>query len=92
MKKLLLILILAALVAVSIKVLPGFIATHQVPVVQYQSNEVNLLPVNPNPIKNMFGVNCYEWNFESNPFDPNDPSHVYAPKMEVIKNFTAIRH
>lgn len=44
------------------------------------------------PLKNMFGVNAYEWNFLQDPNNPNDVSKIYEPKMAAIKNFTAVRH
>ena len=90
MKKALTLVIIVALVAISVKVLPRFISRQVQD--RSQSAERNLMRVRPNAIKNMFGVNCYEWNFLSNPFNPNDPMHIYQPKMDVIKNFTAIRH
>lgn len=91
MKKFLPIMIFVALVAISVKVLPGYIQSRKANLAS-PSNETKPLQVSPNAIKNMFGVNCYEWNFLSNPFNPNDPMHIYEPKMDVIKNFTAIRH
>jgi len=44
------------------------------------------------PLKNMFGVNGYEWNFLQNPGNPNDGSKIYAPKMARIIAFTQFRH
>ncbi len=48
--------------------------------------------VTPNPLKNMFGINAYEWNFLQNPNNLNDPSHIYPPKMALIKCFSQVRH
>jgi len=43
-------------------------------------------------IKNMFGINGFEWDFLQNPNDVNDVSQVYQPKLAVIRNFTQFRH
>jgi hypothetical protein len=45
----------------------------------------------PVPLKNMFGVNSYEWNFEENPAAMNERT-LYEPNMALIKSFSAIRH
>ncbi|GGH07912.1 hypothetical protein [Mucilaginibacter phyllosphaerae] len=44
------------------------------------------------PLKNMFGINAYEWNFLENPAAKNDRSHIYETNMALIKNFSAVRH
>ncbi|TSD66875.1 hypothetical protein FFF34_005600 [Inquilinus sp. KBS0705] len=44
------------------------------------------------PLKNMFGVNSYEWNFLENPAAPNDRNHIYEANMTLIKSFSAVRH
>ncbi|QXV64561.1 hypothetical protein INP83_15890 [Mucilaginibacter sp. 21P] len=44
------------------------------------------------PLKNMFGINAYEWNFEENPKAPNDRNHIYEENMAIIKSFSAVRH
>ncbi|QQL48677.1 hypothetical protein [Mucilaginibacter ginkgonis] len=44
------------------------------------------------PLKNMFGVNGYEWNIEQNPNDVNDNTRVYEPKWALIKGFGSFRH
>jgi hypothetical protein len=49
-------------------------------------------PVAPNALKNMFGVNCYEWNILQNPNNLNDVSKPYEPKMALISGFSSIRH
>jgi len=46
----------------------------------------------PVPLKNMFGINAYEWNFEENPGSPNDRKHIYEDNMALIKTFSAVRH
>ena len=44
------------------------------------------------PLKNMFGINGYEWNFLENPGSPNDRKHIYEDNMALIKTFSAVRH
>jgi hypothetical protein len=44
------------------------------------------------PLKNMFGINSYEWNFLENPGSPNDRKHIYEDNMALIKAFSAVRH
>ncbi|MFD2934212.1 carbohydrate-binding protein [Spirosoma flavum] len=39
-------------------------------------------------LRDMFGVNAFEWNFE----DGNSPWQISEPKMNMIKSFTGIRH
>jgi hypothetical protein len=46
----------------------------------------------PTPLKNMFGINGYEWNFLENPASPNDRKHIYEENMTLIKTFSAVRH
>jgi len=43
-------------------------------------------------LKNMFGINAYEWNFLQDPANPNLKSHIYEANMAVIKSFSAVRH
>jgi hypothetical protein len=47
---------------------------------------------NPVLLNDMFGINGFEWDFLSNPDNPNDPTHIYEPRMELIKTFTGFRH
>jgi hypothetical protein len=47
---------------------------------------------NPTPLKNMFGINSYEWNFLENPGSPNDRKHIYEDNMALIKSFSSMRH
>lgn len=44
------------------------------------------------PLKNMFGINAYEWNFLEDPAQPNHRTTIYEANMAVIKSFSAIRH
>ncbi|QEC80029.1 hypothetical protein [Mucilaginibacter ginsenosidivorax] len=46
---------------------------------------------NPTPLKNMFGINSYEWNFLQDPANPNVKT-IYEANMSVIKSFSAVRH
>ena len=46
----------------------------------------------PIAIKDMFGINGYEWNFLQDPNNVNDVSKVYAPKVALIKGFGSFRH
>ena len=46
----------------------------------------------PTPLRNMFGINSYEWNFLENPANPNDRKHIYEDNMALIKSFSAVRH
>jgi hypothetical protein len=43
------------------------------------------------PLKNMFGVDSYAWDFLQNPANLNDVSQIYEPKMALINNFSAVR-
>ncbi len=49
-------------------------------------------PGSPVPLKNMFGINSYEWNFLENPANPNDRKHIYEDNYALIKTFSAVRH
>jgi hypothetical protein len=49
-------------------------------------------PGSPVPLKNMFGINAYEWNFLENPASPNDRKHIYEDNYALIKTFSAVRH
>jgi hypothetical protein len=44
------------------------------------------------PLKNMFGINGYEWNFLQDPANPNLKSHIYEANMAIIKSFSSVRH
>jgi hypothetical protein len=40
------------------------------------------------PLKNFFGVNAFEWDFE----DPTNPMVIDSVRMNAVKHFTGIRH
>lgn len=44
------------------------------------------------PLKNMFGINAYEWNFLQDPADPELKGAIYETNMNLIKSFSAVRH
>lgn len=52
----------------------------------------NAVDSNQTPLKNMFGINGYEWNFLENPAARNDRNHIYEANMALIKSFSAVRH
>lgn len=52
----------------------------------------SVILANPTPLKNMFGVNSYEWNFLQDPANVNLKSTIYEANMSVIKSFSAVRH
>jgi hypothetical protein len=54
--------------------------------------ETNAIDSNQTPLKNMFGVNGYEWNFLENPAVPNNRNHIYEANMALIKSFSSVRH
>jgi len=59
----------------------------------YGSHSGGTKPVTPVPTKNiklrdLFGVNAYEWNFE----DGNTPWQINEDRMNVAKSFSGIRH
>ena len=43
-------------------------------------------------LRNMFGVNGYEWNVLQDPNNVNDASKVYEPKWAIIKGLGSFRH
>lgn len=43
-------------------------------------------------MKDLFGINAFEWDFLQDPHNPNDGSKIYEPKMELMKSFSAVRH
>lgn len=47
---------------------------------------------NQTPLKNMFGINSYEWNFLENPASPSIRNVIYEDNMKLIKSFSAVRH
>ncbi|MBD1392239.1 hypothetical protein [Mucilaginibacter glaciei] len=70
---------------------PKELALNQ-PVVVKRSSGGLVYPANNIPLKNMFGVNSYEWNFLENPATPNEHSSIYEDNMALIKSFGAVRH
>lgn len=40
------------------------------------------------PLKNFFGVNAFEWDFE----DPANPMQIDSVRLKAVKSFTAVRH
>ncbi len=44
------------------------------------------------PLKNMFGINAYEWNFLENPGSPGDRKHIYEDNMKLVNVFSSMRH
>ncbi|QKZ14410.1 carbohydrate-binding protein [Spirosoma sp. KUDC1026] len=52
------------------------------------SSAQSVLATKPVKLRDMFGVNAYEWNFE----DGNTPWEINEAKMNVAKSFTGIRH
>lgn len=43
-------------------------------------------------LKNLLGINAFEWDFLQDPGNPNDGSRIYEPKFELIKSFGGVRH
>jgi hypothetical protein len=43
-------------------------------------------------MKNLFGINAFEWDFLQDPNNPNDASRVFEPKMALLKSFSGFRH
>ncbi|QEM10260.1 hypothetical protein [Mucilaginibacter rubeus] len=43
-------------------------------------------------LKDMFGINAYEWNFLQDPANPNLKSTIYETNMALIKSFSGVRH
>src|SRR4051812_25488731 len=46
------------------------------------------MPAKPVRLKQMFGINAFEWDFEA----PNNPLVIDPDRMAAMKNFTAIRN
>lgn len=99
MRKALYILISITVIAIVILLIPSFCSVpakynvlDKLPVTFKPGNDVPASPIPPNALKNMFGINAYEWNFLQNPSDLNDPLHIYEPKMNLIKCFSGVRH
>lgn len=52
------------------------------------ATNISTPPVHAAPLKNFFGVNAFEWDFE----DPNAPTQLDNSRLAVVKNFTGVRH
>ena len=52
------------------------------------SQQTTPAPAKAVKLKDMFGVNAYEWNFQ----DGNTPWVINESKMEMVKSFSGIRH
>lgn len=53
---------------------------------------VNLIRGKHIKMKNLFGVNAFEWDFLQNPNDGSDHRTIYEPKMQLMKTFSQVRH
>ncbi|GAA4449296.1 hypothetical protein GCM10023189_08560 [Nibrella saemangeumensis] len=52
------------------------------------ANQPTPAPVKPVKLGDMFGVNVYEWNFQNG----DTPWQLNEAKVQVVRNFTGIRH
>lgn len=59
---------------------------------QQQHAGINKLKYKKIKMKDLLGVNAFEWDFLQDPHNPNDGSKIYEPKMDMMKSFSAIRH
>jgi len=57
-----------------------------------KQNPINEFKYKKIKIKNLFGINAFEWDFLQDPNNPNDGTKIYEPKMERLKSFSSIRH
>jgi hypothetical protein len=95
MKKALYVLSFMVVIALCVLLIPSFCSAPKLntaSVINPDGSPIPQHPVGPNALKNMFGINAYEWNFLQNPNDLNDATHIYDPKMDLIKCFSAVRH
>lgn len=53
---------------------------------------VNDLAYKQIKMKNLLGVNAFEWDFLQDPANPNDGSRVFEPKMALLRSFSSVRH
>lgn len=44
------------------------------------------------PVRNMFGINAFEWDFLQNPDKPDEIDQIYEPQMQLIRSFSSVRH
>lgn len=61
-------------------------------IIRGQNTGPKAISLAPNPLNNLFGINCYEWDILQNPNNLNDVSRPYEPKMKLIDGFSGIRH
>jgi len=52
------------------------------------NNAANKSTIKPAPLKDFFGINAFEWDFE----DPANPMQPDTNRTAAIQNFTAVRH
>jgi endoglucanase len=64
---------------------PGEIEFYGTYVAPKAVSKANIKPV---PLRNYFGVNAFEWDFEA----PNNPMQPDPMRLAAIKNFTGVRH
>lgn len=58
-----------------------------------QVNYLNRSKIQSNiRLKDMFGVNTYEWDFLQDPANPSSAATIFEPKMSLIKTFSGVRH
>jgi len=53
---------------------------------------VNKLKYKQIKMKDLFGINAFEWDFLQDPHNPNDGSKIYEPKLDLMKSFSGLRH
>jgi hypothetical protein len=53
---------------------------------------VNPLKYKNIKMKNLFGINAFEWDFLQDPNNPNDGSKIYEPKLNRLHSFSSVRH
>jgi len=71
---------------------PFFSGCKKAPVAHPITTTTTPIDTGLTPLKNMFGINAYEWNFLQDPADPSNVAQIYEPKMAAIENFTGVRH
>lgn len=99
MRKALYILIFLSFGVLTLLLIPSFCSVpaklnvlDKIPTTYQPGADIPQHSVAPNALKNMFGINAYEWNFLQDPNNLNDPMHIYEPKMNLIKCFSGVRH
>ena len=53
---------------------------------------VNKLKYKKIKMKDLLGINAFEWDFLQDPHGSNDGNKIYEPKMEMMKSFSSVRH